>query len=163
MPAVAQMAPYGSPNTAPPAYQSNAYPAQGYTSQDWSQRNYGSTSGTTTAPSGAGTTVAVEPPPRVDPGDPHWNPIQNLREAELYDRLLETDPSFRAARIRKGCGPITDPPLRADCIASFDRFEPLVASTATAAPRRMASSRHHPSHNVGSSAAPKHYQSSSGR
>ena len=105
----------------------------------------------------------MEPPPRIDPGDLNWNPIRNLKEAERYDRLLETNPSFREARIRKECGPITDPQLKADCIASFNQFEPLVASAPTASPRRMASSRHHPRHSVGSSASPKHYQNSSGR
>jgi hypothetical protein len=59
----------------------------------------------------------------------NWNPQRNLMEAQQYDRLLETNPAFRMARIRKECGPITDPQLRADCIASFDQYEPLVAST----------------------------------
>jgi hypothetical protein len=108
-------------------------------------------------------TVAVEPPPRVDPGDLHWNPQRNVMESQRYDRLVETNPAFRAARIRKECGPITDPQLKADCIASFDQFEPPVASNATTSSRRMASARHHPSHNVGSSTPPKHNQSSSGR
>jgi hypothetical protein len=173
------MAPYGSPNSAPPAYQGNAYPNQpagtsgapsgNYTPQadqggnpNWSQGNYGSTSGATTALSDAGTTGMVEPPPRVDTGDLYWNPQRNVMESQRYDQLVETNRAFREARIRKECGPITDPQLKADCIASFDQFEPLVAST-TSTPRRMASSRHHPNHNVGSSAATKHYQSSSGR
>src|SRR5260370_4139450 len=103
----------------------------------------------------------VEPPPRVDKGDLYWNPQRNVMESHRYDRLVETNPAFRAARIRKECGPITDPQLKADCIASFDQFEPLVASTATASPRRMASARHHPSHNVGSSGTPKHYPNNS--
>jgi hypothetical protein len=111
-----------------------------------------------------GETVVVTPPPRVDPGDVNWNPIANLKEAQQYDRLLETNPSFRMARIQKECGPITDPQLRADCIASFDQFEPLVASGAS--PQRFASStssRHHQARYVGSSTAPRHYQSQSGR
>jgi hypothetical protein len=106
----------------------------------------------------------VTPPPRVDPSDVNWDPQRNLMEAQQYDRLLETSPAFRMARIRKECGPITDPQLRADCIASFDQYEPLVASTT---PRqRVASStrsRHHQTHYVGSSTAPRHYQSHSGR
>jgi hypothetical protein len=65
-----------------------------------------------------GATVLVTPPPRVDPGDANWDPQRNLMEAQQYDRLLETNPAFRMARIRKECGPITDPQLRADCIAS---------------------------------------------
>jgi hypothetical protein len=108
-------------------------------------------------------TVVVTPPPRVDPGDLNWNPIANLKEAQEYDRLLETNPSFRMARIQKECGPITDPQLHADCVASFNRFEPLVASTAS--PQRVASSRssrYHQTH-YGSSRAPRHYQSQYGR
>ena len=111
-----------------------------------------------------GETVVVTPPPRVDPGDLNWDPNRNLMEAQQYDRLLETNPSFRMARIRKECGPITDPQLRADCIASFDQFEPLVASGAS--PQRFASStspRHHQARYVGSSTAPRHYQSHYGR
>jgi hypothetical protein len=109
-------------------------------------------------------TVVVTPPPRVDPGDVNWNPLANLKEAQEYDRLLETNPAFRMARIQKECGPITDPQLHADCVASFNQFEPMVASTAP--PQRVASSgssRHHQTHYVGSSRAPRHYQSQYGR
>jgi hypothetical protein len=97
---------------------------QGSSSPDWSQGNYGSTSGTTAAPSDAGTTVRVEPPPRVATGDLYWNPRRNVMESQRYDRLVETNPAFHAARIRNECGPITD--------------------------------SQHPSHNIGSSTAPRH-------
>lgn len=109
-------------------------------------------------------TMAVMAPPRVDPGDVNWNPQRNLLESHQYDRLLETNPGFRMARVRKECGPITDPQLRADCIASFDQYEPLVASTAVS--QRLAwstRSHHHQTHYVGSSTPPRHYQSHSGR
>jgi hypothetical protein len=112
----------------------------------------------------AAETVIVAPPPRVDPGDLNWNPQRNLTEAQQYDRLLETNPRFRMARIQKECGPITDPQLREDCIRSFDIYEPMVASAS--APQRVASStksNHHRTHYVGSSTAPRHYQSHSGR
>ena len=102
--------------------------------------------------------------PRVDPGDVNWNPVPNLKEAQEYDRLLETNPAFRMARIQKECGPITDPQLHADCVVSFNQFEPMVASTAP--PQRVASSgssRHYQTHYVGSSRAPRHYQSQYGR
>ena len=111
-----------------------------------------------------GPTVEVMPPPRVDPADVNWNPQRNVVEAQRYDRLLETNPAFRAARLQKECGPITDPQLRADCVASFNQYEPMVASAAP--PQRIASSgssRHHQTHYVGSSTAPRHYQSHSGR
>ena len=86
-----------------------------------------------TVPAGAqtsGETVMVTPPPRVDPGDLNWNPLANVKEAQQYDRLLRTNRAFRMARIQKECGPITDPQLRADCVASFNQYEPMVASTA---------------------------------
>ena len=110
----------------------------------------------------SGETVVVMPPPRVDPGDVNWNSQRNLVEAQQYDRLLETDPAFRMARIRKECGPITDPQLRANCVMSFNQFEPLVASTAPS--QRVASStRHHQTRYYGSSTAPRHYQSDYGK
>lgn len=111
-----------------------------------------------------GETVVVTPPPRVDPGDLNWNPQSNLVEAQEYDRLLETNPAFRMARIRKECGPIADPQLHAQCVASFNQFEPMVASTAP--PQRVASStrsRHHQTRYVGSSSAPRHYQTHYGQ
>jgi hypothetical protein len=111
----------------------------------------------------AGPTIAVMPPPRVDPGDVNWNPQRNFMEAQQYERLLQTNPGFRMARIRKECGPITDPQLRADCIASFDQYEPL--SVSTAPPQRSASSRstHHRTEGVGTSTPPHNYQSYYGR
>ena len=44
---------------------------------------------------------------------------QNVRESEQYERLLCTNPSFRAKRIAQECGPITDPQLHQQCVASF--------------------------------------------
>ena len=132
---------------------------QGSTSPNWSA----DTSGSSMAPSSAdaGLTVAAAPPPRVDPGDVNWDPRRNVMESQRYDRLVETTPAFRSARIRKECGPITDPQLHADCIASFDQYEPPAVSAPSS--RRVASSpsRHHPY--VGSSTAPEQYSSHSGR
>jgi len=53
---------------------------------------------------------------------PYWSPQRNVMESERYERLLKTSPSFRQARMRKECGPISDPQLRADCLASFNQF-----------------------------------------
>ena len=132
---------------------------QGSTSPNWSA----DTSGSNMAPSsaGMGVTVAVEPPPRIDPGDVHWNPQRNLMEAQRYDRLVETNPAFRQARIRKECGPITDPQLRSDCIASFDQYEPPVASSATSGRVTSSTARHQ--QYIGSSTAPRQYHSHSGQ
>ena len=81
--------------------------------------------------------------PQTDAGDvsPSWSARQNVIESQRYERLLQTSPGFRQARMRKECGPITDPQLRADCIASFNQGES----------------------NVGSSTPPPSYSSESGR
>lgn len=44
---------------------------------------------------------------------------QNVRESQQYERLLCTNPAFRAKRIARECGPVTDPQLHQSCIASF--------------------------------------------
>jgi hypothetical protein len=49
------------------------------------------------------------------------NPVAmaNVRQSERYSNLVRTDPSFRAKRIQEECGPITDPHLHEQCVASF--------------------------------------------
>ena len=59
---------------------------------------------------------------RGDFGD--WSARRNVIESAQYDRLLQTSWGFRQARMRKECGPISDPQLHAQCIASFDQNEP---------------------------------------
>ena len=111
-----------------------------------------------------GLTVVVTTPPQVDPGDMNWDPLRNLIESRQYDRLLERNPSFRTARIREECGPITDPKLRAECVASSSQYEPLAASTPSL--EKSASStglRRHHALGVGSSTASRHYRSYYGR
>jgi hypothetical protein len=78
--------------------------------------------------------------PQVDQGDvsPSWSARQNVIESQRYDRLVQTSPAFRHTRMQKECGPITDPQLHADCLASFNE-------------------------NVGSSTGPGTYQSGYGR
>ncbi len=44
---------------------------------------------------------------------------QNVRESEQYERLVCSNPAFRAKRIQQECGPITDPQLHQSCVASF--------------------------------------------
>jgi len=85
-------------------------------------------------------TVTVKHAPIVSPGDvsESWSPQQNIIESKQYEQLLRTNPAFRQARMRKECGPITDPQLRESCLASFERY-------------------------VGSSKPPRHYHSSAGR
>jgi hypothetical protein len=43
-------------------------------------------------------------------------------ESKQYERLLRTNPAFRQARMRKECGPITDPQLHQSRIASFEQY-----------------------------------------
>ena len=88
----------------------------------------------------AGGTQVITNGPQTDPGDvsPSWSARQNVIDSERYDRLLQTSRGFREARMQKECGPITDPQLHADCLASFN-------------------------HNFGSSTGPETYQSGYGR
>jgi hypothetical protein len=84
-----------------------------------------------TTPAMARQTVVVKHPPVVSQADTSssWSARQNVIESKQYDRLLETNRAFREARKRKECGPITDPQLRASCLASFDGT-PYVGSSA---------------------------------
>jgi hypothetical protein len=80
-------------------------------------------------------------------GAPDWSARRNVIQSEHYDRLLESNRGFRQARMRKECGPITDPELRQQCLASFAEYEPAGASTT----------------GVGSSTSSRHYRSNYGR
>ena len=44
---------------------------------------------------------------------------QNVRASQQYERLLCTNPAFRAKRIAQECGPVTDPQLHQSCVASL--------------------------------------------
>jgi hypothetical protein len=73
--------------------------------------------------------------PQANPGDESssWAARRNVMESQRYDRLLETNRGFRQARMRKECGPISDPELRQACLASFNQDEPYAGSST---PRR---------------------------
>jgi len=62
--------------------------------------------------------------PQTNSGDvsPSWSPQRNVVESDQYDRLLKGNPAFRQARMRKECGPITDPQLHRQCLDSFARY-----------------------------------------
>ena len=68
-------------------------------------------------------TVTVKHPPIASQGDlsESWSARQNVVESKQYERLLQTNPAFRQARMRRECGPITDPQLHQSCLASFNR------------------------------------------
>jgi hypothetical protein len=67
----------------------------------------------------AGGAIA-QPMPRNNPAAE-----QNVRQSEHYSQVLRTDPAFRAKRIQEECGPITDPRLHAECVASFPSGAPM--------------------------------------
>src|SRR5215469_11728595 len=88
---------------------------------------------------------------------------QNVIQSERYDRLLETNRSFRQARMRRECGPITDPQLHQTCLDSFSQYEPAAAHATST--RKVASSKpaRHRIHYVRSSTAPRQHNSHAGQ
>jgi len=88
---------------------------------------------------------------------------QNVVQSEHYDRLLGTNRSFRQARMRRECGPITDPQLHESCLDSFAQYEPAAAHATST--RKVASSKpaRHETHYVGSSTAPGQHKSRAGQ
>jgi hypothetical protein len=79
----------------------------------------------TLAPAQAQTRVMTNgPQANVESQSPNWSVRQNVINSQRYDRLVGTDRAFRQARMRKECGPITDPQLHASCIASFSQNNP---------------------------------------
>ena len=77
-------------------------------------------------PPSAGTagTQLITNGPQTSPGDvsPSWSAQRNVVESEQYESLLKGNPAFRQARIRKECGPISDPQLHRQCLDSFARY-----------------------------------------
>jgi hypothetical protein len=61
--------------------------------------------------------------PQFNSGDRSgsWSAQDNMRDSRRYEALVQTNPGFRTHRMRKECGPIDDPQLRSDCVASFGR------------------------------------------
>ena len=68
--------------------------------------------------------VQAAPVPNTRYANSHETPTQNVRKSQHYDYLVRTNPGFRAARMKKECGPIRDPGLRSSCLASFSAYEP---------------------------------------
>jgi len=69
-------------------------------------------------------TVTVKHAPAVSPLDvsESWSARQKVVESKQYERLPQTNPAFRQARMRKECGGITDPELRQSCLARFNQL-----------------------------------------
>jgi hypothetical protein len=61
----------------------------------------------------AATASASAQAPR-DPGA-----AANVRQSEQYEQVLRSNPGFRAQRMKQECGPINDPQLHQECVASF--------------------------------------------
>jgi hypothetical protein len=118
----------------PGAYGHGPQTYQGAAPPNWSTGGSGQQSyqGNMAPPAaGTGGTEVVTNGPQADPGDmsPSWSARQNVAESQRYDRLVETNRGFREARMRKECGPITDPELRQQCLASFSQDEPYAGSS----------------------------------
>ena len=94
------------------------------------------------APGAPGTEVVTNGP-QTNPGDvtPSWSARQNVIQSQHYDRLLESNRGFRQARMRKECGPITDPDLRQQCLSSFHQDEPYTGSSTPRGQSRSESGR----------------------
>jgi hypothetical protein len=60
--------------------------------------------------------IAVAAPAwaQIDPGA-----AANVRQSEQYEQALRSNPGFRAQRMKQECGPINDPELHQQCVASF--------------------------------------------
>jgi hypothetical protein len=60
--------------------------------------------------------------PKVEPGDnpANWSARQNVADSDRYEKLVHANPAFRAERIQKECGSITEPDLHQQCVASFN-------------------------------------------
>lgn len=87
---------------------------------------------------GASAAQLVTNGPQADRGDiaATWSARRNNVESRHYDRMVETSPGFRHARMRKECGPIADAQLHARCLASFNRYEPSAVGYGASAPHR---------------------------
>ena len=123
MPAHAQM---GGPYGTTPGYNAPQSPAA-----------YGTTPGYTTpqGPAAYGSAPAYNTPKSNAPQANQSGAAQsasarrNVIESRQYDREVEANRAFRQARMRKECGPITDPELRQSCLASFNQEESQMGSS----------------------------------
>ncbi len=68
--------------------------------------------------------VTNGPQANVENQSPNWSARQNVIQSQRYDRLVAGSSAFREARMRKECGPITDPQLHESCVASFNQNNP---------------------------------------
>ena len=67
----------------------------------------------------AGALIAVALPASAQKIPPDPGAAANVRQSEQYEQVLRSNPSFRAKRMKEECGPINDPELHQQCVASF--------------------------------------------
>lgn len=60
---------------------------------------------------------------------PDQSAAENVRQSQLYEQMLRSNPAFRAKRMQMECGSITDPELQSSCVASFQAYGPTPTST----------------------------------
>ena len=53
------------------------------------------------------------------PTPPDQSAPANVKQSQQYEQVLHSNPAFRAKRMQEECGPVTDPELHANCVASF--------------------------------------------
>ena len=58
-----------------------------------------------------------------------WSARQNVIQSERYERLVDTNRAFRHARMIKECGPIADPQLHQQCVASFSQNNAAISGS----------------------------------
>jgi hypothetical protein len=124
--------------TSAPTYQ-NQMQQSPQSTTDWSRGGNGSTSGTYTPQAdqgnassswAGGNQLVTNGPQGSEPAN--WSAQQNVVQSHRYTRLLESSAAFRHARMRKECGPITDPKLHDSCVASFSQYSPPMYGSSTA-------------------------------
>ena len=92
---------------------------------------YGSAPGYSGAPAAYSSTPGYDRPQSDASQAQSASARRNVAESHQYDRALGTNRGFRQARIRKECGPISDPELRQSCLASFQQDERSKSSSSS--------------------------------
>ena len=66
---------------------------------------------------GALITFALPASAQKIPSDP--GAAANVKQSEQYEQAVHGNSGFRAKRMKEECGPINDPELHQQCVASF--------------------------------------------
>jgi hypothetical protein len=119
------------PQTAPNGAAGNW--SQGANNANWSQGANGYQGDMPRSSAGMGGDELITNGPQTNGVEQSgsWSARQNVAQSHQYTRLLEASAGFRHARMRKECGPITDPQLHASCVASFNQYSPSMSGSST--------------------------------